>query len=421
MRKVAFIKPAVAALAAALLGGQALPATGQDNVETSLLLYSEKDRVEAAEGIVNVGKMLKGDRTLNLRLTYDALSGASPSGATPSSRVQTFTSPSGRGSYTINPGETPLDNTFHDTRFAGDITFGQPVGRMSALSLGAHLSSEHDYFSAGFNAGMTRDFNQRNTTVGLSGSVSFDNINPEGGVPTALAVMPGVGATLPREGSSDSKSTFDLVAGVSQILDRKTIVRFNYSFSHASGYLTDPYKIVSVVEPESSADAGEPVRYLYESRPDSRTKHALYGQIRRYIAGSTIDLSYRHFWDDWGVTSNTIELFYRQKLPGGHALQPHVRWYHQSAADFHRVYLLDGAPTPEHASADYRLARFDGLTLGLTYSLPIGENMHLNITPEFYTQRGDSSPPEAFGVLRQYDLFPDMDVIMVRAGFSYGF
>ena len=433
------IRNTVAALTTALLGTSLAAAPAPDKVETSMLLYSETDRVSAAEAIVTYSKMLKRGWSLSGTATYDALTGASPNGATPSRGIQTFTRPSGSGGYTAQPGETPLDDTFHDTRFGISGTLSKQLDPNTNVQFGARFSAEYDYFSGGANAGISRDFNHRNTTLSLSGSYSHDVISPEGGIPnpfTSMLAYSGEGeddgeGEVERESDdddhgtrledSDNKNVFDLVLGLTQVLDRRTVARFNYSFSYASGYLTDPFKILSVVAEPGSANAGEPLDYRYEKRPDSRTKNAFYAQMLRYLGGNTLDLSYRYFWDDWGVTSHTADLFYRQQLGGGHSLQPHLRWYHQSEADFYRLFLVNGQSLPQYASADSRLAAFDAYTVGLQYALPIAENTHLTFTGEYYTQRGDSSPPEAFGTLRGLDLFPKMDAVMFRVGFAHGF
>ncbi len=423
------IRGAVAALSATLLGTSAASAATTDSsrVESSLLLYSETSRVKAAEAILNFQKPLKHDRMLTARVTYDGLTGASPNGATPSKRIQTFTSPSGNAGYSVQPGDTPLDNTFKDTRIAGDLTLAQPLDRLSNVTMGAHLSLEHDYTSLGVNAGITRDFNRRNTTLGVSLALTHDIVRPIGGAPTALSSMPTPsqsGGEFEAEGGGggpgESKNIIDVVVGGSQVLDRKTVMRVNYSYDRSSGYLNDPYKLLSVVQP-SGPDAGEPTDYLYESRPRTRAKQAVFGELRRYIAGSTVDLAYRYYWDDWGITSNTIDFLYRQPLPGGHAIEPHVRWYRQTAADFHYYYLVQGQSTPQYASADSRLAAFDAYTLGLTYSFPVMENARLSIGAEYYTQKGKDQPSNAIGTLKNYDLFPKLNVFMLRIGYSHGF
>ena len=154
----ASIRGALTVLTATLLGSGAVQAVDENQLESSILLYSETDRVNAAEGIVSYSRAIKGNRILNARLTFDALTGASPSGATPSGEIQTYTRPSGNGTYTVTAGEIPLDDTFRDTRFSFDAGLTQPLNRETSLVFGTHVSGEHDYFSLGGNIGFTRDF-----------------------------------------------------------------------------------------------------------------------------------------------------------------------------------------------------------------------------------------------------------------------
>lgn len=423
------IRGALATITAALLGANAVSVAGQGKLESSLLYYSESGRVRAGEGIVNISKQLKGDRNIGVKLTLDGLTGATPNGAVPSSKAQTFTGASGRTQNVVQPGVIPLDGSFRDMRFAVDANLSQPWNRVTSSVFGGHFSAEQDYYSFGVNSGITRDFNRKNTTVGLSGSYSHDIVAPRGSAPIPFAFLPVPPDQPPSDDEHESggvhstrpKEVFDVVLGVSQILDRKTIMRLNYSYNRTSGYLNDPYKILSVVNDQNSPDAGDPVNYIYESRPRTAGRQALYGQVRRDLAGNTIDLSYRYFWDNWGITSHTVDFFYRWQLKGDKALQPHLRWYHQSQANFYRPFLVNGVAFPQYASADVRLARFSAVTAGLQYSLPITGGSRLNIAAEYYTQVGDRSPPEAIGILRQYDLFPRMKVIMFRLGFESGF
>ena len=430
LRKRDSIKIAITALTVALVGGSNARAADQDQVESSVLIYKETDRVSAAEGILGISKHLRGEYLLGLRLTYDGLTGASPNGATPASRVQTFTRPSGNGAYTAQPGQTPLDDTFKDTRIAVDGNLGKTLGRMTQLTAGIHFSTEHDYSSFGLSGGIAQDFFKKNTTLGFSGSYSRDAVSPEGGAPVPFGVMRPSSGGGEHEGDDDdegeggpseAKDVVDGIISLNQVVDRSTIIRLNYSFNHSSGYLTDPYKLLTVVENSSSANPGAPESYVYEKRPDSRTKHALFGEVRRYLGGNTLDLSYRYFWDDWGSTSHTADLFFDWQIKNGHGIEPHIRWYSQSEADIHRYFLVSGEQLPQYASADSRLAKFDALTLGLTYSLPLDALSHLHISAEYYTQMGDKSPPEAFGELRQFELFPKMNALMLRLGYTRDF
>ena len=222
-------------MTATVLGTSAVFAAPPGKVESSILLYSETDRVKAAEAVTGVKWNFEGDRVLGIKLTYDGLTGASPNGAVPSNSIQTFTRPSGKGQYTVQPGEVPLDDTFHDSRFGADASFSQPLNRMTTFNAGVHFSVEYDYLSVGGNVGISRDFNQKNTTLEVAGSFSYDRIKPEGGIPEYFAMMPIAGTEMPRVSGDDTKKIFDAVIGVTQVIDRKTVAQFNYSIGHASG------------------------------------------------------------------------------------------------------------------------------------------------------------------------------------------
>ena len=146
-----------------------------------------------------------------------------------------------------------------------------------------------------------------------------------------------------RQGDSDSKTLTDVLLGVTQVINKRTIMQFNYSLSSSSGYLTDPYKLLSVIDATTGKTAvdvsGAPI-YVYEQRPDSRTKHAFFWQTKYMLErGDVIDGSYRFMTDDWGVTSHTIDLKYHWQLDHAY-LEPHLRYYLQSEADFYHRYAL---------------------------------------------------------------------------------
>ena len=108
---------------AGLLGTNsvALPedATGGWNLKSSFLIYSESNRVSATEASISADKEIDTNETLALKLAIDSLTGASASGAVSTNQAQTFTRPSGEGSYTTSANQIPLDNSFKDTRQIG--------------------------------------------------------------------------------------------------------------------------------------------------------------------------------------------------------------------------------------------------------------------------------------------------------------
>jgi len=414
------LRSSLAMATATLLGGGS-SATAATPIQTdaNVLYYSEAERVEAVEAEVSISRELREDENVTLIFLFDSLTGPSPNGATPASRAQTFTTPSGRGSYVIGPGDHALDPTFHDTRFAGTAQYGRKWGRLTDLKFGARVSSEHDYLSISGTAGLSRDLNERNTTLSLGLSFAADEWRPEGGVPTPGGEMPPPNSALPREGSADSKSVLDAVFGATQVFGRNTIGRVNYTLSSSTGYLTDPYKLLSVLHADGTLEAGDPIRYLYESRPDSRVRHSVFAQIKHYLRGSVLDASYRFHLDDWGVLSHTGDFRFRQPVGGPYFLQPHIRYYHQREADFFTRFLVDGQALPDYATADPRLAGFDALTLGLKAGRRMPNGNELSLTLEWYQQFSMRGPPDTFGTLNDLDLWSEADAIMLRVGYGH--
>lgn len=412
------IKHLLTAATCGLLGSNA--AVAEDvkpwAFDTAIMYYGETDRVTAVEGIIAGTKEFSDEHFLDLKLTFDTLTGASPNGAVPQNQVQTYTRPSGNGTYKVPAKTTPLDDTFRDTRIQLNAQWTQPLLENYLVSTGAHLSKEYDYLSLGFNSSIARDFNQRNTTLSAGFAFSQDRINPEGGIPSAFEQMLPAGEATNRLGADDSKTTFDTLLGVTQVINKRMIMQLNYSFSQVNGYLTDPFKVVSAVD-----DNGTSQKQLYESRPDSRTKHSIYWQSKYHFTENIVDFSYRYMWDDWQIASHTFDMKYRIPLGGQaeHYLEPHIRLYRQQAADFYTPFILDSQPLPNYMSADYRVGEMDGLTLGLKYGRKVGKDQSLSFRVELFAQTPKNPGIEAPGQLAQLDLYEGLKAIVAQVSYSF--
>lgn len=386
--------------------------------DTALMYYGETDRVQAAELVIAGTKEFEDEHFLNLKLTVDSLTGASANGAVPQPNIQTFTRPSGNGSFQTPAKETPLDDTFHDTRVQLNAQWTQPLAQDYRVSGGLHISKEYDYLSLGLNGSIARDFNLKNTTLSAGFAYTNDTISPEGGIPIAFEEMlPPVGESnggLNRIGDDDDKTTIDLLLGVTQVINRQTIMQFNYSYSQVDGYLTDPFKVVSVVDNNGIAQ-----QQLYENRPDTREKNSIYWQTKyHFLSNSIIDFSYRYFWDDWDITSHTIDTRFRVPL-GNHYIEPHIRYYTQEAADFYQPFQLSNAALPNYMSADYRVGKMNGITLGVKYGIPMKNNTELSFRLEFFQQSSKSNGDELPRVLNDLDLYPSVDAIIAQVNYSF--
>ena len=80
---------------------------------------------------------------------------------------------------------------------------------------------------------------------------------------------------------------------------------------------------------------------------------------------------------------------------------------------------MDGEALPGNASADYRLGDMTTWTFGLMFGTPLSDGRELTVRAEYYMQTGESPPAGAFGILRDYDLFPTVDAVIVQVGLNF--
>lgn len=413
------------ALATASLLGHNAEAAEPWKVDSGVLIYKEDgSKVLAVEPELNFSKQLDEDNQISLHLVYDSLSGASPNGAMAANRAQTFTSPSAAGasggggerereneddddeggssgSYTARAGERPLDPSFMDNRYvvAGGWS-GKPADKWLA-SAGGGFSVESDFTSVSMNGAIGREFNQKNTTVSLGVNLEFDYINPHGGAPVGLSRY----TDHTTDGAEKTKNVQDVMLSVSQIMNRRWVTRFNLGLSNASGYQSDPYKILTVARDGNlitdATDSSSYV-YLFEQRPEQRQKWYTYWQNKVAVFNDdSVDIAWRYMSDDWGIQSNTFDLDYHWQL--GHSgwfVEPGVRHYQQTAADFYRPFLQDGVDVDvngsslthhiDYASSDARLAAFHAITTGMKVGYTFETGNEFSLALNRYRQFSDN-------------------------------
>jgi hypothetical protein len=338
----------------------------------------------------------------------------------PSGHTQTITSASGQ--VTTVPGDQLPTTTFNDTRVGIDAEWMKPVGRFSS-TLGGHFSREKDYQSLGANAKLTLEFMHRLTTLTLGGGYNHDSVFPQGGITAGLGPVPVRSSEEEDEGggtgtSSSAKQVANGLVGLSRVLTRRWLVGFNASRTVESGYLTEPYKVVSLVDGSTGYTTGE----LTEKRPDTRKRSSVLANSVYHLSDDVLYVSYRYYWDDWQVRSHTADLKYRHELTSGSWLEPHLRYYAQTAASFFGYGLVANAPLPEFATSDYRLGGLSTMTAGATYGFRLASAPgEWTARAEYMAQFGEGHPQEAIGVQRTFDLFPTLHIASLVIGYSIGF
>jgi hypothetical protein len=389
------------------------------SVDSALAYYHEDGRIQAIEPVVDVAKVFADGQAVNLNVTFDALSGASPNGALTSRSAQTFASPSGKRQhqYTTAPGQLPVDPDYQDDRIAVGGNLTVPFTRVDQLNVGGKLSAEDDFFSATVNASIAHDFNEKNTTLEVGVDNEFDSIHPIGGAP-----VPGSDYELAeKQTGGKTKDGVGVLLGVTQVMTRNWLSEFNISLDRFKGYLGDPYKFTSIIN-----SAGGTTGYEYENRPDQRTRKSAYWENRvGWSSQISTALSLRYMSDDWGVRSDTAQLHLRWTFSNRNRyIEPTIRWYRQTAADFYIPFILSTErPTTGDESSDSRLGAFHALTYGVKYAqklpgLGSRSESEINIRAEYYQQTFNERLPVPAG-LQGLDLYPALKAVLVQIGWRF--
>jgi len=404
-----------------LLGTAPLVAQASEpwQMDIGLMNYLEADRNTGVELLVNGERSLDDGAAFAISGVLDVITGATPNGASASNVPQTFTMASGSGSYTSAANELPVDDTHMDTRMGLSSRLSVPHSQRLAADYRAHISMEFDFLSLGAGVDLNYAMNQKNTQLQLALDVEYDRVHPVGNLPIGLASMAPENTLQPRGRASTDKRVQGVATGITQLLDRRSLMQLKYTYAQHDGYLTDPYKILSIIEDTDSANLGATLDYVYEKRPRERLVQSIYTAYKRNITDDVLTLSYRYLWDDWDIVSDTLDMKYRFGLADSHYMEPHVRLYRQSAADFYHHSLPASDALPAYASADFRLAEFDALTLGLEYGKKLGLDREYRLALEYYRQTGDSHPADAIGLQRQQDLFPVLHTLIIKYVYSY--
>lgn len=414
------------AAAAALLGGSPLaqaakPTEPAEPVsspkhwtwDTSFMSYSESDRIKVFEPQIGVRRDFGDERALTVLATVDTISGSTPLGTLPATQntaPNTVTNASGRA-YNPAIGKVPTEHMM-DTRIALNSSYERPLGQSLGGIFGGQVAKEKDFLSLGGNGTLNRDFNQKNTTFSVGFSPEYDVVTPHGGLPQAYGTQFSAGEF---DGKEKSKYLLGGLVGLTQVLSRETLMQWNYSPTYENGYLNDPYKLLSLVNA-----GGDPVSTIHEKRPGSRMEHSFYWLTRHTMLGQDVfSLGLRYYADNWGIHSQTIDFTYRWQYHEKRFLEPHVRYYHQTEANFFRVGLPNGGGLPEAASADYRLSAIDAVTFGVRLGWILQNGSQLTLRAEYYTQKGESRPSSAIGAQRAFDLFPTLDASILQIDYTF--
>jgi hypothetical protein len=336
----------------------------QNHADYRFELYKEDNgRIEIQTHSAMSEVELRSWMSLKGQVVYDAISGATPTGALPA--------PGSRKVPTVE---------IDDDRYAGTVEVGMKYHNVTVRPQFAY-SDESDYRSISLALNTSVELNQKNTTLNFGVAQNWDTVIPNEG--TFLV-------------SEESKDTTDFLVGVTQLLGPKMFVTANFTYGIGSGYFSDPYKGVPFT--------GYPGAIFGEKRPDNRNKEIVYLALTRTFdpLKGTAELSYRFYHDSFGVAAHTAGLTWFQKFGSKVVIAPTFRFHDQSAVDFYAVSFPGdpemSASIPRYYSSDYRLSDLHAFTYGVSLLWRVHENVHLDLSYKRYEMFGNdgSTPKDAY-------------------------
>jgi hypothetical protein len=369
---------------ASLAGSLAMLAPRLVRAENSISYkYETYTEADARVAVKTEGALIEQDLGTDMHVkvegVIDAIAGATPSGM-----------PFQPGNNKVDPVNDPAWTVVRDRRKAWNAEFSRQFPGVS-LAFGFANSRESDYVSNGWSVNTVTDFNEKNTEL-LAGVAGTDDDVEE------------FYSTVPRVNLK--KRTNDVLLGVIQLLDPHTSVTFNVTLGRAVGFLNDQHKIVPLIE---VVDPGPPPVTLIgstgENRPDQRNKVIFLAALNHAFPElhGAVETSYRFYHDTFGTTAHTLQFTWIQRFGEHLILQPDVRLYQQSAANFYYYDLAKSpiAPTvsfgepgplpnpkgPFYAS-DYRLSALRTSTYGLKAVWIVNSRLQFDTGIRQYDMRG---------------------------------
>jgi hypothetical protein len=218
------------------------------------------------------------------------------------------------------------------------------------VSLGAayRWSKENDYLSNAGSLSLAYDFADNAATLSASVFVAADAVGRSGD--------PAFDRPLSSTGGR---------AGLTQVIDPKTLVQLSYDLSYFDGYQASPYRFVPLGG--AAGCAGRAPLCVPERVPVTRLRHAPVVRVQRALGATTsVGLSYRFYVDDWGLRSHTIEARFGWLVAHDAQLSLRYRFYAQGAAEFYRArYAL---PSAEFVTVDRELSPLTIQRAGVDYA-----------------------------------------------------
>lgn len=268
------------------------------------------------------------------------------------------------------------------------------------------FATEYDYSSIGFGGGLTKLFNEKNTTFGVSTKIYIDTWKPI--YPTELKAFADENGNLNQgffNGISiinqngnvstswnptnykpikdKGRNSYSVSFSFSQILSKNAQFSLFLDVVKQQGWLANPLQRVYFGDvdnyyignassiPNYTSPSNTDVFQLaddIERLPSNRLKIPIGFRFNYYINEAvSLRTYYRYYFDDWGLQSNTVSLEIPVKILDKFTLYPSFRFYDQTQADYFAPYDQN-LSTSEFYTSDFDLSKFSSNQYGFGVS-----------------------------------------------------
>ena len=286
-------------------------------------------------------------------------------------------------------------DSINDRRNATEMSVKRKIGE-GTVSLSRTISREEDYRSQAMGAAATVDFNERNTTLAIGYGRSNDQV---GSVDDPLL--------------NERRKSREYLLGITQLLDRHSLVQSNLAHTRTSGYLDDPYRSTL----SFYRDGGfPPLELARDTRPDLRDQWAWLSRYKRTLPQqkAVISAEYRYYRDDWGIRAHTLYASWLRTMSDRWKWETGLRYHSQSQANFYRAEITQ-RPVPRYTSSDQRLASYGTLEPSVKAILRITAGTAFDLGVSFYRQQGN------WKIGGGTPAFAPLQAVMVNAGIVHRF
>ena len=229
---------------------------------------------------------------------------------------------------------------------------------------GIYYSTEYDYRSIGGNINILKKTTDQNGEFTARLQTYIDDVS---------TIYPVELRTALNASDPDKKrKTFSGTVSWSQVINRSLQVMVEGEVVFQEGYLGLPFHRVYFSDNTVHI----------EQLPTTRLKIPI-GIRANYFLGDRFIIRswYRHYFDDWKIQSNTLQLEASIKLNPFYSITPFYRFYQQTAADYFAPFKIHTG-TDVYYTSNYDLSKFNSHFFGVGFRMapPAGvfHFQHLN-------------------------------------------